>query len=266
MRQIEKDISIIPSSLMLPDRNNFPAGIPQPPKTTHKRRMEVIDAGNYIDEAKYNDRYKSKDIKYSLSRIYKNKCAFCEQRVEQSHVEHYRPKKKYYWLAFSWDNLLLACATCNFHKGQNFEIRGQDITFINSPANIQLIHSSSSNYDISQQPMMINPETTDPLHKIRFIKNGMIESDDDAFAYTIEKCKIDRSDLNDQRRALLNTFKNDIISVLLENVDKNDQKIGIETIISKFVRDSKNIDSPFIAFKRYTISEKWLNEMIKEIN
>jgi uncharacterized protein (TIGR02646 family) len=266
MIKIDKDISAIPKSIMLPFPEFFPSGIPSPPRTTHERRMEVISNNNYIDEGKYNERYKQQDTKIALENIYKNKCAFCEQRIEQSHVEHYRPKKNYYWLAYSWDNLILACSTCNQHKGVNFDIKGSPITFVNTHENIRNIHVSSTNYNAIERPQMVNPEITDPLNKIIFNKSGIIESNDENFAYTIEKCKIDRADLNDQRRTLLNNFKEDIISVLLENSDPNDQKVGIETIVSKFVRDSKNLISPFLAFKRFAISSGWLSEIIKEAN
>lgn len=55
------------------------------------------------------------------------KCCYCEKKVTKSFndVEHYRPKAcadrrpgctdrhGYWWLAFTWDNLLLSCPTCN---------------------------------------------------------------------------------------------------------------------------------------------------------
>lgn len=55
-----------------------------------------------------------------------------------SDVEHFRPKKAvleddgrlrrpgYYWLAYTWENLLLACAECNRRqKRNNFPIEGE---------------------------------------------------------------------------------------------------------------------------------------------
>jgi 5-methylcytosine-specific restriction endonuclease McrA len=55
------------------------------------------------------------------------KCCYCEHRLHKSYndVEHYRPKLRanrfpgskadhgYFWLAFSWENLLFACPVCN---------------------------------------------------------------------------------------------------------------------------------------------------------
>lgn len=268
MIKVDKDIAAIPVSLMLPLPDLFPAGtaIPRPARTTHERRTELINNGSYIDEPRYNDRYKQQDTKIAIEQIYNHKCAYCEQRIEQSHVEHYRPKKVYYWLAYSWDNLILACPTCNQNKGINFEINGDRATFVSNEDNIRNIHTNSTNYDVTEQPMMINPEVTDPAGFIRFRQNGNIEADEARFAYTIEKCKIDRPDLNDQRRALLNSFREDIRSALLENTDPIHQEVAIKTIVSKFIRDANNSTSAFLAFKRFAYSARWLNEIIKEMN
>lgn len=266
MIKIGKDITAIPRSLKLPTPANFPHGIPSPPTTTHERRMEIINNESYIDEGKYNDRYKTQDIRDALRDIYNGKCAYCELWVEQSHVEHYRPKKIYYWLAYSWDNLILSCATCNQHKGVNFNLNGTVAVFTNNSINIDNIHTSSAIYDLAELPKMINPEVTDPLDNIRFLENGNIESDDESFIYTITTCKIDRADLNDQRRRLLNIFKEDITSVLLENDTPESQSVAIKTIVSKFIRDSNCLNSQFLAFRRYAILRGWLNSIIKERN
>jgi uncharacterized protein (TIGR02646 family) len=56
-----------------------------------------------------------------------HKCCYCEQRIPKgfNDVEHYRPKAVaarqpgsndthgYWWLAFTWENLLFACPACN---------------------------------------------------------------------------------------------------------------------------------------------------------
>jgi uncharacterized protein (TIGR02646 family) len=60
------------------------------------------------------------------------KCCYCEQKVKRgfNDVEHFRPKSSadrrpgctethgYWWLAFTWNNLLFACPTCN-RSGKN---------------------------------------------------------------------------------------------------------------------------------------------------
>lgn len=74
--------------------------------------------------------YASKAVKARLETCHRGKCCYCETLIPKpyadSHVEHWRPKLSsrqaigeksiwpgYYWLAYSWDNLLLSCAFCN---------------------------------------------------------------------------------------------------------------------------------------------------------
>lgn len=267
MIKLEKNLTNIPVSLIPAFDDLFASDdIPVKARTTHGRRLDVINRGSYIDEANFNSRYKESDIKLALNNIYNNKCAFCEYLIEQPQVEHYRPKSKYHWLAFSWDNLLLACAACNQGKGVHFALRSNKITFINNEANIRSINISSTTYDVIEQPLMINPEVTDPEGLISFQKNGAISSEDERFAYTIEKCSIDRSHLNDQRRKLLEDFDRDIQSILVENNNVMEQRIAIETIVKKFLRDSKDVKLPFLAFRRYAIKDQWLNDIIKGQN
>jgi uncharacterized protein (TIGR02646 family) len=252
MIKINKNILSIPDSLKIPNEVSFPDGIPRKTKTTHKRRLKLIEKSQYIDENKYNDRYKNSDIRIALKRIYKNKCAFCEHKVEQYHIEHYRPKKIYYWLAFSWDNLLMSCATCNQYKGTNFEITGTQATYTSNDANLNAINSSSTNNDVLENPKFINPEVTNPHGLIKFLKNGNIESDDPRFIYTIETCKLDRDHLNDERRKLLDIFTRDIESALIENTSIDNQRIAIRIIIIKFIRDTKD--------------DELLNDIVKDSN
>jgi uncharacterized protein (TIGR02646 family) len=268
MIKINKDVKAVPLSLipafidLFPDRGTIPVLA----KTTHEKRLLLIKIGAYIDKDEYNDRYKKEDIRDALKTIYSNKCAYCEQKIEQYHIEHYRPKDIYYWLAFSWDNLIMACPTCNQNKGVHFELIGEKTTFINNDHNLRNINNISSQYDIDEQPKMVNPEITDPLGKIKFQKNGLIESKDLRFAYTIEKCKIDRDYLNDERRKLLDIYRRDIRDILIENEDAYDQKKAISIIIRKFIQDSKDLELQFLGFRRYAIISGWLNDIIKEMN
>jgi uncharacterized protein (TIGR02646 family) len=74
--------------------------------------------------------YASKAVKDKLVASHHGKCCYCETKIETPyadlHVEHWRPKLSsrqgrkqksirpgYYWLAYSWDNLLLSCSFCN---------------------------------------------------------------------------------------------------------------------------------------------------------
>ena len=52
------------------------------------------------------------------------KCAYCESAtdvVAHGDVEHFRPKSKYWWLAYCFENYTFACQICNqVYKGDDF--------------------------------------------------------------------------------------------------------------------------------------------------
>ena len=54
------------------------------------------------------------------------KCAYCESptdTVAHGDVEHYRPKSKYWWLAYCYENYLYSCQICNqVYKGDEFPV------------------------------------------------------------------------------------------------------------------------------------------------
>lgn len=111
-------------------------------------------------------------VKGALSKAQHEKCAFCESKithVQYGDVEHFRPKKGflrggalirpgYYWLAYDWDNLLLACQICNQrHKRNAFPLlRGsrRARSHLGSIAN--------------EKPKFVHPGEEDPTAEIGF--------------------------------------------------------------------------------------------------
>jgi len=268
MIKISKNIAQVPQSLVPAFIDLFPGRrtIPRASKTTHDRRMSLISGNQYIDKVEYNSRYKLDEIRIALNISYHGKCAYCENRVEQLHIDHYRPKKIYYWLAFSWDNLILACPNCNQNKGTSFSIRNAQASFTDDEVNVRKINILGSEYDTVEDPDMVNPETTDPTPFLHYEKSGKIFSHNRKFIYTIETCKIDRNPLNDERRALLDIFSRDIRSALLENKKTEDQQTVIKHIVQKFIRDSNDINQSFLGFRRFAIREGWMADIIKSLN
>lgn len=140
-------------------------------KGTEKTKLDLIeyvknkskyDAGILKFEA-LSSIYNSDIVRETLETIQKNKCCYCETKSTRSNndVEHFRPKAAYssnfkgdrrypgyFWLAYDWDNLFLACQVCNqIFKNDFFPIedettRGQlnnfsvenEITFVVHPS------------------------------------------------------------------------------------------------------------------------------------
>lgn len=74
--------------------------------------------------------YGHADVRAALWKAQQHKCCYCEKDIELTYedVEHYRPKAEadrqpgctathgYWWMAFTWENLLYACPQCNEGK------------------------------------------------------------------------------------------------------------------------------------------------------
>lgn len=96
-------------------------------------------------------------------RHHNGKCCYCERKRDiklERDVEHYRPKKKvkdvegsngYWWLAYDWDNILIACKTCNIlNKSTNFPLL-DNTTRVNTEGDVS-----------TELTALINPAIEDP--------------------------------------------------------------------------------------------------------
>lgn len=105
-------------------------------------------------------------VKQALILAQHGKCCFCEsQPGVDGDVEHFRPKAAfrqdagaelespaYYWLAYEWGNLLLACGPCNSrHKRNLFPLQ--------DPA--ARARSHHDRLDL-EQPLYLDPSREDP--------------------------------------------------------------------------------------------------------
>jgi uncharacterized protein (TIGR02646 family) len=90
-------------------------------------KLRQIVAGGNEPESKDIFGYGPKEVRDALWKAQHGKCCYCEKEIEnrREDVEHYRPKAEanrhpgsllthgYWWLAFTWSNLLYACPQCN---------------------------------------------------------------------------------------------------------------------------------------------------------
>ena len=243
MIKIDKDLKAVPDSL--DDRE------------TETRRNSCMRDKKYHQKKEFHQRYKQENTKELLNKLYNQKCAFCEQKIMKcinnnledcsSTVEHYRPKSKYYWLAYSWDNLLWCCHRCNQNKDNNFDTKRslgtfEKITFLKK------IHNSSKIYNQIEEPLMIHPEFENVVSKLEF-NNGVITSDDLRVKYTIKTCGLDRDDLNEKRQTIIDDF---IASI----IDKKLKKESIKETIEELMNDLEKKEKEFIAL-RYWILENY---------
>lgn len=129
--------------------------------------------------------YCAKGVKEALYIAQHKKCAWCEQRtnLESQPIEHYRPKagarrsdsevdsERYWWLTWTWENLLFACARCNDqgHKGNHFPLapKSKPLPLPKRPIGERL---PARYFDVSrEQPLLLDPAREDPLDSIRWV-------------------------------------------------------------------------------------------------
>ena len=120
--------------------------------------------------------YADASVKATLLDVHNGKCCYCEKKYIPAnlHIEHFRPKKGvrqrrnqsdirpgYFWLAYAWKNLLLACHQCNsVYKKTLFPLANP---------RIRTRAAMSHHYDIKkEEPLFIDPSSTDPRKHIRF--------------------------------------------------------------------------------------------------
>lgn len=260
MHKVIKDISQPPASL-----NS---------EKTNELREEIIRQKKYpAKKEKFSERYKQEDIKEALGKIYNSKCAYCEQNINDAyfHIEHYRPKSIYYWLAYSWDNLFLCCEKCNTIKGNKFKIEADKRIELNE-SDLSDIHNLTEKYNDIERPLVINPELEDVEDKLIFdTKTGSIKSDDHRCQYTIDCCKLDRKEANSNRKKIWDDFDkrvNEIfykISLIKEQyktqkivtdhlkTEYDRQLDRLKYLIHYFKEDADNPGNEYLTFRRYVV-------------
>ena len=163
------------------------------------------DAGE-TDFSFRSETYGAKSVKKALIAAQNRKCCFCESEVTavaHGDVEHFRPKggwdqedgaglqkPGYYWLAYDWTNLYLACQICN----QSFK---RNLSPLADPSARARRHTDNVT---AERPLLIDPGAEDPEAVIGWRGEVPVPRGGDARgAATIRITGLDRPILNDAR-------------------------------------------------------------------
>ena len=138
---------------------------PEPTGLSAMRQAQLITVSAAKPERTDSHRAAYCAFKDVLAERQRKKCCYCERIITASFndVEHYRPFSQYWWLAWTWENLLFACAPCN-RSGKNdaFPLAAGSIT-------LQVGELPPG----AERPLMLDPATDDPRRHIRFLQvNG----------------------------------------------------------------------------------------------
>jgi len=138
-------------------------------------------------------------VKEELFAMQHRKCCYCEKLEEQAKyrdVEHYRPKARYWWLAWTWENLLFACMDCNREQKRD--------RFPLSPGDTLLLAEQAP--PGAERPLLLDPSdpSVDPTHEIEFRRERVLGRErwvprgvTARGRKTIDVCGLDRPNLLD---------------------------------------------------------------------
>ncbi len=152
------------------------------------------------------------EIKKAVEDQFKSKCAYCESKLgsfSPSVIDKFRPQRgarglndgdffddHYWWLAYNWFNLYLACPECNFQKASWFPINGPRAAVKVSGPELLL-----------EQPVLIDPCDDIPAEHFTFTDKGYLEPLSERGKTTIEILKLNREALVKARYEELTSFK-----------------------------------------------------------
>ena len=189
-------------------------------KGAEKSRRDCEDYDRHKDAYRqgskrftFSDRvYGHMSVRQALLNAHHGKCCYCESRLgASSHavIEHFRPKGSvkqesgqqieypgYYWLAYSWSNLLLSCDVCNSaHKRSLFPLADDKVR--------ARCHHDDLN---AECPLFVDPANEDPRQHISF-RGPAIFGTSAKGRTTVEKLGLRRSALEEQRRERLSLLR-----------------------------------------------------------
>jgi hypothetical protein len=158
-------------------------------------------------------------------------------------------------LAYSWDNLFLACIGCNNPKGNDFPVNGTRITAARNGDNAN-IHQLATIYHAIEQPVFPHPEIDFPENYLVFDTEGSINSNNADYRYFIENCDLKRMELKDARKSIYQTeFEDEFKLIVTSNEDAAIQKSQILNLIETFENTTMQMNLPFLGFRRYIYNE-----------
>ena len=156
---------------------------------------EAISTGSVQVSNLYKD-VRLKEVYVSKDSPFYGKCAYCETSIlgsQPGDIEHYRPKGDvteedgspvritvngqarvhpgYYWLAYDWRNLLLACVDCN--RPSRFKTRGKQIGK-SKKFPVRGFRAASPGDETQEEPLLINPMMEDPEPHFEIDETGLL--------------------------------------------------------------------------------------------
>ncbi len=217
------------------------------------------------------------------------KCAYCESptdTVAHGDVEHFRPKSKYWWLAYCYDNYVYACQICNqVHKGDEFPVHasggpwtGPKLPAAPTPAALAELAEAltpdaldlTAGHALAaflaaaakEKAGLVDPYVTDPDPLFKWIANSTLKTVELAAASNKVAAKrafegaeasygLNREELKRNRWRTYEEF------LVMNDALKAFETAGIEPALQQRIRDQirsmTKVDAPYAGMVRYFV-------------
>ena len=193
------------------ERGPEPAILP-PVRAAELSRVRLLASASRPNSDAIGQEYSK--VKQELWERQLAKCCYCEIPVQRNYsdVEHFRPKARadrlngtidmgYWWLAWTWENLLFSCPGCNRSaKNDVFPLEAGSVPLVpeEQPPGKEL-------------PTLIDPCGEDPVESIQFVFNGthwlpVGRNGSQRGQRTIENLMLDRAELLTHYDAHVNDY------------------------------------------------------------
>ena len=183
----------------------------QKDREAYIRNRAAYDSGKLkfeINESIYG----SAEVRNALRTLQHDKCCYCESRpypTSVGRIDHFRPKGAvrqdkeshrlypgYYWLAYRWGNLVLACETCNLRKSDYFPLEEPGKRTRNHLALLD-----------RESPLLLNPYDETDLSEHLTFDGPACEPGTERGRVTVTVLGLNRPELQEERHCVLNQLK-----------------------------------------------------------
>jgi uncharacterized protein (TIGR02646 family) len=163
------------------------------------------DSASRQKKFRFDPLYRKEEVLDALHRVFHDKCAFCESRLEIAAAapitHHWRPIQEavdvdgtvsrghYWWLAYEWENIYLSCQRCATAAGSQFPV--------------ERTRASAGTLDLSlldEDPLLLDPCRDDPTVHLDFLPDGSVRSVSKRGMHTIAIYSLNRAALVSARR------------------------------------------------------------------
>ena len=242
-------------------------------KRSDSARLQAIKkvgtAGYGFDASVYG----ADSVRASLSRLFLDKCAYCEYPLTRTdtNVEHYRPKARvaeapthpgYYWLAYDWSNLLPTCTFCNQTRKElsawpdttRAPSAGKADSF---PLEDESRRAYSPSAELSdEEPLLVNPTVEEPRLHISFDPFGMPIPRTQKGKVSIAVYNLDTRQLNRQRRCVIE-YVTDLLKLRkkVEGMAELSEAPEFLTCIDAQIRKTTSCSANYAAAARAVIDD-----------